>query len=339
MIREAEPEDLLDEATTDAPRLIRSFGEFINARFNEGEAIGFELRRRELGLVASVTNAGKSTLLRNALLALATGGEFEPLVKRGAPRRVLLLDFESSSSRLQNDFERMTRDWPERERALLRENLFIVCEGMVDDNLLSLSEHLGLIEREARTHRVDLIVVDTACAAFNLFDENSNSEVARKVMKPLLKLARQLDAAVLMANHIGKSRSEEGSAGEKVHKPRGASSFPGYAASVFVLIADSSDPDVVTLACAKRKSGANYEVSLKLSRASRWFTALGAATRIPTNYELVIRAVHDAGPLVKRHAIDAALKGKVPVRTITRHLNEALSRGELTSGRKGVYTV
>jgi hypothetical protein len=339
MIRDAEPEDFLKDVLPDAPHLIRSFGEFMAAQFDEEEAIGFELRRRELGLVASVTNVGKSTLLRNGLLALATGGEFEPLVKRGAPRRVLLLDFESSSSRLQSDFECMTRDWPERERALLRENLYIVCEGMVDDNLLSLSEHLGLIEREARTHRVDLIVVDTACAAFNLFDENSNSEVARKVMKPLLKLARQLDCAVLMANHIGKSRSEEGSAGEKVHKPRGASSFPGYAASVFVLTTDTSDPDAVKLACAKRKSGANYKVGLKLSRATRWFAALGVATRAPTNYELVIRTVRDAGTLVKRRAIDDALKGKVPVRTITRHLNEAASRGELISPKKGVYTV
>jgi len=233
----------------------------------------------------------------------------------------------------------MTEDWPQEDRSLLSQNFFVMCEGMIGDDLLSLSDHLDLIALEVRTHKIDLIAVDTACAAFNLYDENSNSEVARKVMKPLLKLARQLKCALVMANHIGKARSEEGSSGEKVHKPRGASSFPGYAASVFVLIADPSDRDVVTLACAKRKSGPNYEVTLKLDRPTRWFTALGAAIRIPTNYELVVGTIRDAGNLVKRSAIDAALKGKVPVRTITRHLNEAVSRRELISPKKGFYAV
>lgn len=321
------------------PLIVRNFSEFMAAQFESGEVIAFDICRRELGLIASVTNAGKSTLIRNASLALATGHEFAPVVPLGSPRRVLVVDFESSASRLQSDLAKMTRGWSEQRLALLRENLFVVCEGMIGDDLLSLSKHMQLIERLALERKVDLIVVDTACAGFDLWDENSNSEVARCVLKPLLKLARRLNCAVIMLHHIGKARSEEGQAKETVHKPRGASSFAGYAASVFVLGADDHDPNAVTLSCAKRKSGENYRHTLMLNRETRWFVSVGVVERGPTDYDLVLWVVLGTDGEVKRCAINAALQGKVTERTITRCLARAVKRGEMISPKKGFYSV
>jgi membrane protease YdiL (CAAX protease family) len=50
----------------------------------------------------------------------------------------------------------------------------------------------------------DLVVVDTISAAFAVKDENSNSEVASKIFKPLLRMARETKAAILAAHHVGK---------------------------------------------------------------------------------------------------------------------------------------
>lgn len=317
--------------------IILNFDEFMGQQFDNGEEIACDLRRCELGLIASVTNVGKSTLLRNALLALATGSEFSPLVPPGPPRRVLLLDFESSASRLQDDLAVMTDGWSSEKLALLRENFFVSSEGMIDDDLLSLSTHLELVAQLAAERKVDLMAVDTAGAGFDLSDENNNGEAARYVLKPLLRLARLLNCAVIMIHHIGKANSEEGRTRDTVHKPRGASSFSGYAASVFVLESDTQDDDSVTLSCAKRKSGPNYKHSLKLDRDTRWFTSTGALQRQPTPYELVRRAVLDTGGEVKRATIDAILRGQVAARTITRCLAKAVEVGELRSPKKGFY--
>jgi hypothetical protein len=329
---EAQADDL-----TDPPPVLLPFGQFMRAQFGEGEEVAFELRRREVGLIASVTNVGKSTLVRNAVLTLGTGGEFTPFVKPSGPRRVGLLDFESSGSRLQDDFRRMTQDWPQYERELLDENIFVLCEGMVGDDLLRLSQHLPMVIRAVEKHGIDLLVVDTGGAAFDLSNENDNSEVARKVMKPLLKLARRLDCAVVIVHHIGKSKSEEGSAAEKVHRPRGASAFSGYAASVFVMTGDASDPDYVTVTCAKRKNGATYEVQMKLNRVTRRFEPVGPATRTPSNYERVVELVRDADAPVRLMEIVAALKHRMSRDTVKRQLSEALRRGDLTSTGHGLY--
>jgi hypothetical protein len=318
--------------------LMRSFKEFMAVRFETVERIAFELRRRELGMLAAVTNRGKSTLIRNALLALATGGALSPIVERGAPRRVLLLDFETSAARLQSDLALMTRDWTTSELALLDENFHVVCEAMMGEELLSLSLHMEVIEREARARQVDFVVVDTLSAGFDLYDENSNGEVSRRVIKPLLRLARSLDASVLIAHHVGKVKSEDGGGGEKAYRARGASSFGCGVTTVFNLTGDAADPDRVTLTCAKRKDGAEYERVLRLDRVARWYrVSEEQPARPPTNYELVVEAVRAFARPMKRAEVIEKLHGRVTIRTIERSLTDAVESGDLTRDGRGGY--
>jgi replicative DNA helicase len=107
--------------------IIQSFGDFEVTKFAESDSVGFEIRRRELCLIASITNRGKSTMLRNAAIAIAVGCQFAPLVKTNRPRKVVLIDFETSGGRLQDDFFAMTDNLPEEKKVMLRENLFIAC--------------------------------------------------------------------------------------------------------------------------------------------------------------------------------------------------------------------
>jgi hypothetical protein len=317
--------------------VLRSFGQFMATEFAHAEALGFDIRRRELCLIASITNRGKSTLLRNAAIAMATGGEFPPLVEKGKPRKVLLIDFETSGSRLQDDLANMTRDWPETEVDLLRENFFIVCEAMIIDEMLSLSRHLRVIERAARAHKVDVIMVDTASAAFDLRNENDNGEVAHVALKPLLKLARKLDCGILLAHHVGKIGSEEAKQAEKAYRARGASAWGCYPTSVFIITAHPTDKDKVTLTCAKRKDGLEYENVLELNRMSRWFKLTDEAPPPAplTSREKVRAAV--TREMQKAEIITVLKDSAIPVRTIENSLSKELAEGFLVSPKRGWY--
>ncbi|MEP6920550.1 MAG: AAA family ATPase [bacterium] len=198
---------------------------------------------------------------------------------------------------------------------------------------------MKIVEVLAGRLKIDLIVVDTACAGVDLGDENSNSEVARVVMKPFLKLVRRLNACLIMSHHIGKSKSEEGVTRDKVHSPRGASAFSGYPASVFVLDLDPYSIAGVILSCAKRKSGESYDRTLLLDRERRWFDLVGEVKREPSSYEQVLEAIrHLTGEPIKRAAINAELEGRLDERTITRRLEIAVKRGELLKVKKGQYS-
>lgn len=331
-------ESILDEMKTWKPfPLIYPFYDFITKDFGPQELIGFEVRRRELCLIAAVTNRGKSTLIRNALLSLATGSEYLPLVIEAEPRRVLLLDFESSLGRLQSDLAVMIRNEPEYKIKLLRENFFVICEPRHGDEMLSLSHHMKTIEREARRIEFDLIAVDTASAAFDLFNENDNGEVARKALKPLLKLARSLDCAVVLAHHKGKMTQDESRTSEKAYSARGASVWGCYPTSVFTIEASTAGKDRITLTCAKRKDGPEYEKPMILDHEKRWFS-LGQDTpqnKPPTTREVVRSVI--TKDMSKSQIIDA-LKGKnLSIRTIENSIREDVKAGLIRKIDHGMY--
>jgi hypothetical protein len=131
-------------------QIITSFTELMNLGFSDGEEIAFHACRGEVVLVQSVTNHCKSTMVRNAALTLSAGGEYLSIAKRGAPRRVVLLNLEGSGGRFQSDLSLMTRDFSPAETALLRENFFPTHAPLVDDEPLSLSRHFDLLEDEAQ---------------------------------------------------------------------------------------------------------------------------------------------------------------------------------------------
>ena len=195
----------------DAGRLstFLSWGEFMGIKISQAAPIAFTLKRGEIGLLSAVTNLGKSTLIRNASLALACGKEFPPVVECGQPHKVLLLDFELSLERLQPDLQAMSKAFTANEQRLIKENFFVACDRLIDDEPLSLSKHSNQILRHATAKKIDLIVVDTMSAAFHLRDENDNAEVTRFVLKPLRNLARKLDAALLLIIILGNLEAKE----------------------------------------------------------------------------------------------------------------------------------
>jgi putative DNA primase/helicase len=339
-IIESAPELSPDDAK-DLPQIITSFSALMSRGFNDGEEIAFHACRGELVLIQSVTNHCKSTLTRNAAITLSAGGEFLSVVKSGTPRRVLLLNLEGAGGRFQSDLRLMTRDLTHSEMVLVRENFFPTHAPTIDDEPLSLSRHMDLIEAEALATQVDVAIIDTASAAFSIRSENDNSEVANHVMKRLVKLARRLNCLIVLVHHIGKAKTEEGSTREQAHRGRGASAWADFSTSIFNLEVDTGDKNRVTLTCGKRKDGENYETVLRLDRESRCqLASTETQTKPKTNDDLVVEAMEtDGRHEIPTHAIVKALAGKVNERTVKNCLSRLADLGKIASSRRGWWSL
>lgn len=321
--------------------LIQSWKEVRALDLPKGDQIIHELERAELGMINSVAGVGKSTLIRNLILSLATGRPFANIAPWRKPRRVVLLDFETRLRRLRKDINKMLDAFSSEERALVDENFHVICDRLVNDEPLSLStvEHMARVVRDVRAFRADIVIVDTISAAFAVQEENSNSEVMRVILKPLARMAREAQTAILGAHHVGKGGSEEGR-GEKVYRGRGASAFGTFPSLVLNLTADSTDRHRVTLSMPKCKGREVDDFNLQLDRNARWF----AVTDQPvitarTSHDLVLGIFQD-GKLRKRAEVNEALKGQVAVSTITQCLKRLVEHTQqLTQPKHGEYQI
>jgi hypothetical protein len=317
-----------------------SWREFSTTHFDMREKIISELEVSEVGVVFASTDVGKTTLSLNLSLMLATGEAFEPLVdaKEGG-RRVLYIDGESRNVRLQADIKQMMRGWNDRKTTLVEQNLHLACDTALEGELLDLTnrKHLKWLQDEAARVEPALIVIDTMVSLFSVNNENDNSEVSRKVMKPLAKLASDTGAAVLLLHHIGKL-SEDSQASTKAYRGRGASAIGAAARMVLLLKQDANDPDLVSLSCAKVKGKKFSDVLLKLDRQGRWFvnTHIAPAKEL-TGYQRVVETVRGFARPVKRSEIENALQDVLSAQQIGKHLKTAFDRRNLIRTGYGYY--
>jgi hypothetical protein len=341
-IVEDTPEWTPDASITEAPNgalAVFTWKAFNALSLKPGEEIVYGLERGELGMLAAVTNLGKSTLIRDVSISLAAGRPFSPLVKAGKPYKVLLLDFESRKIRLQRDIRKMLELLTAEERGLVGENLMIVCDELVGDETLSLTSpgHFDALVEQALQHSPDLVIVDTLAASADLKEENSNAEAARSFCKPLLRLGREADAAVLFAHHIGKAKNEEGKAPERAYRARGASAYAAFC-SVVVNLEATSNRDLVVLSLAKVKGESFEDLQLRLNRETRWFETLAEPENAGqvSNYDELINLMAD-GSIRKRCEINEALQDRMSLATIRRGLARAVETHALCMPKRGAY--
>jgi hypothetical protein len=331
-----QPEKSLQPAL-DAEKLGFTYGELCRLALPEREEIIFGLGRGEIGLLNAVGNAGKTTLLRNLMVALCTARQFEPLGKFALARRVAFLDFEDSIAFLRRDLSVMLSCLPERERARFNDNALLICDvrdAHGEDLSLSNIVHLATLTNRLRRFAPDLIIVDTISSAFSLRDENNNAEVRQCIMRPLRGLAKDCGAALIAAHHIGKAKSEEGQTREASHKGRGASSFADMSRLVLNLERDGVN-DTVILSCPKVKGQKFNDTVLRLDLEKRWFEITGERKE-PSNFELLLDVFSDGLPH-ERAELDLELDGLMSKQTVTRLLSEAVKRGNLKKLGHGKY--
>lgn len=147
-----------------------------------------------LNLLIAYMKTGKSTLVYRLIVSIAQGLDFlERKTERGG---VLILAVEEHARDVQRRLRRF---------------------GMKEDDPVYV--HIGTIQEQAETiktikdfvieNKIVLVVVDSLSRFWNVMDENNNMEVIREV-SPLLELARETDAAVLLVHHERKSGGDDG---------------------------------------------------------------------------------------------------------------------------------
>jgi hypothetical protein len=324
----------------DSPLLkVWNLHEFLSQSFEAKETVCFEAGRGDLAMLAARTNGGKSTLLRNCLLSLAVGREFAPFVPRQRPRRVMLLDFEADEADLQRDLATMTRGFSAIDHEFLGENFMLVPRGMIGGEMLQLNYHFNFVRSLIQAHLIEVIVIDNISSAFSLYDENSNAEVTRKVVKPLLKLASASGAAVVFAHHIGKASE---ASREDVYLSRGASTLSCLAKTVFNLRGRIDLNEAAEIACVKRKNGPNYSAAFRLNTDTRWFEPCeqSAPARRATNYDLIVGWLRENAPFGKPVKTSQILEAfpRISRANLMRNINEALSVGEIFSPKRAFYS-
>lgn len=345
MITVNKPQAKFEESDLDQESRISGHytaGELLNTVFIEPELVMYSLRRGQLGIVNAKPSAGKTTLMLNAAIALCCGDTFEPLVPEalaGTPRRVLYLDLEGIEYTLRADLLLMTQSLSPERQQMVEHNLNLIVEGEIDDEPIDLSNpmHMAEIARVAMRHKADLIVVDTLAEAAQLYDENSNAEVQRKVLRPSKKLRKLTGAAVVFVHHKGKKGSEEGS-DQAMYAGRGASATACSARLIINLDRDSKAQDVIHVTNPKDKVGKPFPDTLMKRGADRWFRAIGHETApTKTNYSEVVELVRAEGQPMRTAQIIERLSVTMSKPTIERALSDALERHELKSTKRGWY--
>jgi archaellum biogenesis ATPase FlaH len=304
------------------------------------EYVIYGLCRGDVGMVQSVTNYGKSTLLRNLAGSLASGNEFMTLAENGPPRRVMLLDYETALARYIEDLKKMNASLSDASQTLIKENLWSYVAKKRGAPYLNLSE-AGAMERlaaEAIEFEPDVIIVDTITAGFAIKSENDNSEVTNSVMKPLVQLAVEANTVVLFAHHIGKVGSEEGGQSNGSYRARGASAFEGMAAASIQLDSKKTTAGkrVLVLDYKKLKDEPKPELVLELNRESRWFEVVSGEEAIDSKDEDYHRMLSLITKPMGATQVKKAV-GSVSDATRKRYLRRALMEGRLEQTKRGWY--
>ncbi|MDQ3750415.1 MAG: AAA family ATPase [Acidobacteriota bacterium] len=341
--------DVNQEYDFNENEIMHSWGELATVEFEDTERVMFGLMRGNLGLFVASTNLGKTTLALNLALSATAGNEFYPLLNQThTARKILYIDGEATKPELQTDIRKMLEVFTPQQVESVKKNLFLICDEELDDEPLDLvnPEHQEIIKQKALACNPDLIIVDTLSALMDIEDENDNAKVKKEVMKPLKKLAKQTNSAILLLHHTGKYN--EGFSPTGAYKGRGASAFGGLSRSVFTLEKGKLKGNKVKLSCPKVKGDEFNDSILELDQNSRWFkvindTAIEAPSENQSGYEQVIRFVKMALRDVKRNEIVVAFNGKdgkpfIAPSTITKHLSNAVKEGRLDKSRNGYYS-
>lgn len=343
----------------DLDNLFSTWGEFRRMDFPEPPAVLLGLSVRHLGQIIAAPNCFKTTLILNTLLSMACGRPYAPLYHGGLPLQVLYIDFESTGSGLQEDLNRMleTGGFTPAQRKLIEYNFFVAVDVSITGDMLDFSnpghfEHA--LEYFKQKHNgataLDLIVIDTQAEGFSLDSESDNSEVKRKIITPLKRLAHQTGAAILLAHHSGKQFIDERGFQEAVYRGRGATSMAAAARFIVNLehVKDRTGVitrDLVKVRCAKFKGKPFPDTLLRHDPETRWLHPANVAVKTKgetaadwdtANYREVLAAIGSGNPegITRREILETLSVGRNKVDEL---LKRAVRDGRVISPKRGHY--
>ncbi len=192
--------------------------------------------------LAGEAGAGKSYVSYTMGLAIASGlSTFSGLIPASSePKRVLYFDEENS---LQDRNKYLRRSWfgLMKQNKVKDDSTYL---ERLDENFWVCSFHLGTEGwQDAARYAIEqvqphVIIFDTATPAFNIEDENSNSEATQAVkdVRILMKLCDPVCTAIILKH--AKMRTEKGGR----RSMRGAKAWQGAADGVMFQVAATGRP-------------------------------------------------------------------------------------------------
>jgi len=194
--------------------------------------------RGDIFLIAGDAGVGKSTLLAcMSYAAAARGGWVGIQVTRKL--RVLHVDEEQSDAEVYGVF---LKHGPRLPSADLR--VFVGQGANLDSD-----EGLAILEREVADFAPDLLLIDSATAAFGKIDGNLNKDVAA-VFRRLFHLRQKYGLTIGFVHHLGKPGETKRSL---MHRVLGSVGFATQSSAVFVAV--PHDADSIELSQVKRRLG------------------------------------------------------------------------------------
>jgi len=191
---------------------------------------------KDIFLLGGDAGVGKSTLLSRMAYAATSGGEWCGIAVT-RPLRVLYIDEEESDREAYHLFRRHGPILPaDRLRVFVEQGL----------NLDS-DQGLALMEREVGAFRPDLVLIDSATAAFGTADGNKNTEVGL-VYGRLRQLRKTYGVTIGLNHHLGKPGETKRTL---LHRILGSVAYGTQSSAVFGAV--SHDADSLELVAVKRR--------------------------------------------------------------------------------------
>lgn len=202
---------------------------------------GNYLLKSGLAVVVGGSDTGKSTLLRQMCMSVATGRDFLGWKYKGTRHRAIYFSSEDDmklTARVVKSYNK-TMKLPQAAT----ENLFFEfdwdCDTIADR-----------VRKMVTSTPADLIVIDAFGDAFNGKNMNDNKEV-RKFYEPFRKIAADFDCLIIFNHHTGKRTSVYAPDKDNALGSQAIEAAPRLAIE---LRTDPNDPDTIHLCIVK----ANY---------------------------------------------------------------------------------
>jgi len=264
-----------------------------------------------LSLLAGKPKAGKSTWARCLALAVSQGQEF--LGKNTAPGTVLYLALEEKRNEVRKHFKALG--------ATGKEPILIHAERAP-------AQAVSAAQKIIEQHKPSLVIVDSLLKFTRVKDANDYAQVTA-ALEPLLNLARESGAHVLLVYHAGKGKTVDA-----VDSALGSTAF---AAAVDTILSLKRKEHYRTLETVQRYGEDLPETVLNFD-VERRAVSLGVtkaeaeATRVADN---IIGCVKDRSGLTEPEICDA-VEGRLAGKRAT--LRELLQSGRVVregTGKKG----
>lgn len=249
------------------------------------------LADRDICIIGGEPGAGKSTVLVDLALALATGRQFMKCVDPvGPPKRVLYVDEENNPLLARHRLRLYLNG-----REIGKDGVSDVPLVYLVENSLKLDndEMAALLHREIRSFRPDWLMIDSL-VRFHSGDENSNSEMSLFFTKYLKPIRSGYNCGIVLLHHLAKPSKDRGE--DLGHRLRGASDLRAMIDQLWGLEGDQATSKRI-LKHEKCRWGGRFEpLALEQVESDDGTAAwLEAATQERSAQDRLIQLLKDAG--------------------------------------------